>query len=240
MQNIDPANDPVLALIERYKAHIKESHLKDEIYKWELVKRFQGRPNVNAPDFEKELLEIDFKNLIYPVGIAVTKHIAKDRTEAFRIAFKKLLDDSASLEDRLRTFSQETLKIYRELVANPKLSHHQDERTMATYLAYFDSTKYAFYKDSFYRKYCQLQGLKPKKKGEKYIHYLQLLDEFIEKYIRTDEELLQLKASFIPADAFEDKNHKLFAQDILYQSLDRQAGHTKRYWRIGTSDNNGR
>ena len=185
--------DPVLDLIERYKEHARKSQLKDELYKWRLVKTFNGRPNTSAGDFTQELTSINFANLIYPVGISVIHHIVKERPEEFREAFKDLFDEKIELSERVSYFNEQTLKIYRDVDPKNTYSHHQDERTMATYLAFHDSSKYAFYKDSFYQKYCKLIGIKSEKKGKKLVHYLSLLDEFIEKLYFRGFRTLRLK-----------------------------------------------
>ncbi len=230
-------NDPIADLIVKYKKHVKEKGLHDELYKWKLLERFQGRPDVTKADFYEELKSIDFFNLIYPMGITVTHDLAKNRTEAFRECFKVLFNEEKPLAERIRYFNEETLKVYRELVPEEKFSHHQDERTIATYLTYHDPDKYTFYKDSFYQKGCKLLDIKAKPKGEKYVHYLELVEDFIREYIVGDQELLELVEPLIDSpDCFRDKNHKILAQDILYQTLDKQIGMERAYWRIGTTD----
>jgi 5-methylcytosine-specific restriction endonuclease McrBC GTP-binding regulatory subunit McrB len=230
------SNNPVPDLIKRYKEYVKESQLKDELYKWRLIKTFNGRPNTEAVDFTKEITSINFGNLIYPVGLTVIHQMATHRPEEFRNAFKYLFDEEIELSNRVAYFNQETLRIYRDIEPENKLSHHQDERTIATYLAFHDSSKYAFYKDSFYQKYCNLIGIKPEKSGKKLVHYLSLIEDFIEKYVEEDSELLALKKQFLTDDCYEDANHKIFAQDILYSTLDLQKGLGKSYWRVGTSE----
>lgn len=235
---IDKSNphDPVKDLIQRYKDHIRNSKLREELYKWRLIKTFNGRPNTNAKDFSEEIRSIDFSNMLYEMAGAVIKHVAKDSPEKLRNAFKHLFNEGIELAERITYFHEETLRIYREVDPTSTYSHHQDERTMATYLAYHDSSKYAFFKDSFYQKYCKLIGVKPRKKGEKLVHYLSLLDDFIENYILEDTELLDLKNKFLTTDCYKDGNHKILAQDILYSTLDLQKGLGRSYWRVGTSD----
>ncbi len=92
------------------------------------------------------------------MGMAVIHHLAKERQPEVRQLFVKLYDESQDLTERVKSFSKKTLKLYREL--EDKLSHHQDERSIATYLTFHDSTKYTFYKSSFYKKYCKLLGIK--------------------------------------------------------------------------------
>lgn len=230
-------NDSVAELIERYKKHISANGLKDEIYKWKLLAQFQGRPDITKPDFTEELKSINFSNLVYPVGITVINHIAKERAEPYRECFKVLFNEEKPLFERIKYFNEETLKIFRELVPEEKLSHHQDERTIATFLTYHNPEKYSFYKDSFYQKACKLFDVQVKPKGEKYVHYLELIDDFINEYISEDWELLELITPLINSpDYFQDKNHKILAQDILFQTLDHQIGFDRAYWRIGTTD----
>ncbi|PKV75289.1 McrB family protein [Pontibacter ramchanderi] len=214
-------SDPINDLIRKYKEDLRLNGLQDELYKWRLLQTYRSRPNLDAADFTAEIKSIDFANLIYGVGIGVVHHLAKDRPEEYRACFKLLFNEELPLAERLNSFNSETLKLFRELQPNPKHSHHHDERTMATLLTYYNPDKYAFYKDSFYQKYCKLLGIKPKKVGEKYLHYLELLDSFISEYVVTDSDLLSLVDTLLPTDAFKDTNRKVLAQDILYRMLDK-------------------
>lgn len=212
-------NDPVANLISDYKNRISNTQLNDEVYKWELLRQYAGRPNTDAVDFQQEIRDVDFDNLIYAMSKAVLYQLAKDKTEELRICFKKLFDESISLSERVKTFNKDTLKIYREL--GEKLSHHQDERSIATYLTFHNPKKYVFYKYQFYANYCKLIGVKPAKTNEKYTHYLKLLDQLIEKYIVPDEEFIGLVKGCIP-EYYDGTDHRLLAQDILFQMLDKK------------------
>jgi hypothetical protein len=212
-------NDPITTLIENYKRRIAETQLKDEIYKWELVNQFRGRPNPEATDFYQEIKGVKFKNLIYAMSMAVIHHLAKDKPEELRQLFIHLYDETKDLTERVKSFNKDTLKIYREL--GETLQHHQDERSIATYLTFHNSDKYTFYKSSFYKKYCKLLGIKEAKKNEKYTHYLTLVDELIEKHIAPDTELIEQVKALIP-EFYNGTNHKLLAQDILFQMLDKK------------------
>lgn len=230
--------DPIKELIEKYKRHIEMNGLDGEVYKWKLVTRYRGRPNVDAADFYQEVYDTDFSNLIYGVGKGAIRHLAADRTESYRDCMRALFNENIPLNERIKTFFDDTLKLYRELIPDERLSHHQDERTMATFLTYHNPDKYTFFKDSFYQQYCKLLGIKPKWKGEKYVHYLELVDDLITNYINDDQQLLGLAESNIPQNYFQDPNHLLLAQDILYQTLDKRLGIGRNYWRVGTKEGN--
>ena len=218
-------NDPIKTLIENYKKRITVNQLKDEVYKWELVSKYNGRPNPDASDFYQEIKNVKFSNLIYAMAMAVINNLAKNKPEEIRQLFINLFDETKDLTERVKSFNKETLKIYRGL--GETLQHHQDERSIATYLTFHNAEKYTFYKSSFYKKYCKLLGIKEAKKNEKYAHYLNLINDLIENYIIPDKELIEQVKSLIPA-YYDGSNHNILAQDILYQILDQKA--QLNYW----------
>lgn len=216
---IQKKRDPIKLLIEDYKKHIEATQLCGEVYKWELINEFKGRPNTDAVDFYQEVKSIKFKNLVYAMGIAVLNDLTEVKPEEMRVLFKNLFNENIVLSDRIISFNVDSLKIYRDL--GRTLQHHQDERSIATYLTYHNNEKYTLYKSSFYKKYCQLLGVKEAKKNEKYVHYLQLINELIENYIKQDAELISQVKNLIP-EYYDGKNHNLLAQDILYQMLEKE------------------
>lgn len=219
-QIFSKAIDARQQLIESYKQYLVETGLKDEIYKWELLGQYKGRPNLNAVDFGAEIISVDYRNLIYHNGIAVKNHLGRDRPEEYREAFKVLFDESIELKERITLFQKAVDSLYRSLF--PNLFHQHDERTIATFLTFYRPDKYIFYKSSFYGKYCKLLNLKPAQRGEKYTNYLRLANEFIKDYIEPDAELLEMVNSLIPSGVYADTHHNLLAQDILYRMLDKR------------------
>ncbi|WP_339658891.1 AAA family ATPase [Flavobacterium frigidarium] len=203
-------------LITNYKKLITVNRLKDEKYKWELLHKFQGKPNLDAPDLLNEIKSIKFGNLMYAMGIAVIHHLAKDKPEEMRLLFKKLFNESVPLKDRIKAFNVDSLQIYRSL--GETLAHHQDERTIATYLTFHNPEKYTFYKFSFYKKLCILLNEKVAVKNEKYVHYLQLINRLDKEYIRKDLELIDLVKSILP-EYYDGSSNLLLIQDILFQML---------------------
>lgn len=212
-------NDPVKIMIENYKEDLIEKGLADEIYKWEMLARYGGRPNTDDPNFGEDIRAIDYRNLVFHNGLAVRNHIVIDNSEPYRQAFIQLFDENVGLKERILDFQDKIETIYRPMVE--KLSHHHDERSIATFLTVKYPTKYVFYKSSFYTKYCKMLGVKTKKKNDKYIHYLELIDDLIGRYIQPDEELLEMIKEKLPAEVYQDENHKLLAQDILFKMLDK-------------------
>lgn len=212
-------NQAISNLITDYKEHLKNEGLKEELYKWDLVKKYKGRPHLDVEDFEKEIRSIDYGNLIYGMAYAVRNHLASATPTQYRESFRILLDENTPLPQRVTDYLDFVEKLYRGL--GETLSHHHDERTIATILTFYNPDKYIFYKSTLYSKYCKLIQVKPKtKKGEKYVHYLELMNDFIENHINKDPELLQLVNNLLPNHVYKDLNHTLLAQDILYYNLE--------------------
>jgi 5-methylcytosine-specific restriction endonuclease McrBC GTP-binding regulatory subunit McrB len=215
--------EPFQQLINDYKIHLSKRGLKQELYKWELVQEFKGRPDVIKENFEEEIREINFANLVYGVGIGVIRDLAKQKTEQYRECYISLFDGNVDLQQRIVTFNLEVGKLFKELYPDTTRSHHHDERTIASILTYYDPEKYGFYKDSFYQLLCQKIGQKPKAKNEKYCHYLSIMDDFIADYLQPDTDLLRQVKSLKSDASYSDENLRILAQDIFYVTLESQA-----------------
>ena len=158
-------DDPIKRMIENYKENLIENGLADEIYKWQMLSEYGSRPNLDAVDFGEEIKAIQYKNLIYHNGIAVRNHIAIDNSELYREAFRLLFDETTSLEIRISKFQDRILSICVSM--GIPHHHHHDERSIASFLTVKYPDKYAFYKSSFYTKYCKKLGVIPQKKKQK-------------------------------------------------------------------------
>ena len=209
-------------IIAKYKVHILENGLSEEIYKWELVEKYKGRPYITAIDFTTEIKGINFSNLVYGVGIGVIRHLAQDKPEEYLNCFEVLFDESIELTRRLLSFNEKVTALYRTLEPDIKRSAHHDERTIATILTYRYPEKYTFYKDSFYQSLCKKLGEKARQKGEKYVHYLSIVKDFIANYIKVDDELISLVNSQKSEISYDDPEFMILAQDILYSMLEKQ------------------
>lgn len=206
-----------LALIKKYKQLVVNGNEK-EIYKWQLIEKYKGRPSLDAADFGNEIASINYQNLIFHNGIAVRNHMAKEKPEEYRAAFRKLFDEGSELGKRVVEFQQDIDLIYKSM--GQTLHHHHDERSIATFLSFHSPEKYILYKNSFYTRYCTLLGVKQAKRNEKYGHYLVLAQDFIDNYVNVDKELITIKEKFLADDCYQDTKNLIFAQDILYQTLD--------------------
>lgn len=223
-------DSPILNMLSIYKDHIKKVGLNDEHYKWKLLGLHQGRPNLNATNFEQEFLEVDYSNLLYQYALNVAKHLVKTKPIEYKSCLSELFNETKPLNDRIRSFIDTADELYKSVKAVERHSHQHDERTAATFLTFYNPTKYTFYKSSFYEAYCKFIKVNTKKTGQKYNHYLGLMNELVDNYIKQDRELIGLIQSQLDTDDFHDDNLLLLAQDILYQCFDKNLIHTRNYW----------
>lgn len=207
-------------LVERYKEIKRKIGHTEEFYKYEAVQHFQQNWDINAENFAGMLKFALSKhvNLIYNISFKAINHVADNKPVETRKLFESLFDESVDLFERIKTFIDKIEKLFEEI--DPKLHGMQDERSISTYLTFKYPEKYTFYKDSFYTKFCELLGEKKARKGQKFIHYLNLIKEFKEKYIKGDKELWQLTNATLPETAWKDETLNILAQDILFVGLD--------------------
>jgi 5-methylcytosine-specific restriction protein B len=204
-------------IIRKYKNLIKSDNNVDEIYKWKLVKDFQSKWNIDAPNFPEVLKSIQFENLNYQNSSYLIRN-SSIYPEEVRSLFKRLFDENSDLKSRIGNFQADSKEIFRKYL--PDKNHSQDERAIATYLTFRYPEKYSFYKSSYYGKFLNLLGEEPKEAGEKFLHYLKIVDEIKRNYVLKDKELLELSDSTLDETCYDDKERNILMQDILYRVLD--------------------
>ena len=203
-------------LIDRYKRKLNDIGIGDEAYKWEWVQKFKGRPNLDADDFAAEVRNVLNTNLLYQISRAVLVKLAKLRADDLKNIMRELFDQSLDLQKRMDSYKNAADALYKEIRTNENPSH-QDERTTACLLSIRYPDDYPIYKEGLYKNLCRNLNIPLQPAGEKYVHYVQLVDEFVENFIRPDAELIEMVRSELPDNAYSDPNFRLLAQDILYQ-----------------------
>ena len=207
-------------LIKRYKEFKREKGHSEEFYKYIAVQHFQQNWNLDTPNFAEMLKNSISKqvNLMYNLAVSGINSVAEKEPQKTKSLFMELFDESKDMQIRLSTFQKGVDELIKSI--DPKLGGHQDERACSVYLTFRYPEKYCFYKNSYYVKYCKLIGVKGKTPGQKYIHYLDLIKEIKEKYLKGDKELWQLTNATLPETAWKDENMNILSQDVLYVGLD--------------------
>lgn len=202
----EPKLDPNEIIIEKYKHLIKDTGNRDELYKFNLIAKFQAKWDIQAPDFTEMFLSIDFENLIYhPIALTSLRNIASKDPELLKLQMKGLFDEKTDLQQRIINFSDSLNVLYQSW--NPTLKGGIDERTVSTLLTLNDPSRHTFYKWTFYNEWCKFQGKKAAKTGECYVHYLKEINELKDTYIVKDAELINLHSSYLQNSTFKDEQY---------------------------------
>lgn len=138
--------------------------------------------------------------------------LSKDQPQQLADNFTLLMNEAIPLSDRLSNFK----RAMAELCGDKFNMKANDERTASAFLACWNPNKYTFYKDEIYQNYCKYLGVPTQKAGDKYQHYMQLL-ELLVQAIQQDAELIDKFATETDGLVQSDL---LIAQNILWQMKD--------------------
>ncbi len=211
-------NELKLKLLDDYKLIIKAKGFVKEKYKWELLQKQKGHPNISAINFTEEVNQLKLNNLSYRFSLPAIKEIAESYPDELRESFIELQNVSDNLSERIISFKKDADELFSRIKEGKK--PFQDERVIAAYLTMIKPDDYTLYKDTYYQSYCKLVGIKPKSANYKYEHYLNLIKDLAYNYYPVDSELRNLEEENLGELIKADPNHMLLMQDMLYRSFD--------------------
>ncbi len=207
--------DMEMRLIQDLLKRYKEAYLSvpldhngaDELYKWQLITECEGKSELDI------IQKFKTKNIVdVPRVNQVLTALSKDQPQQLADNFALLMNEDVPLSDRLSDFKSAMA----ELCGDKFNMKANDERTASAFLACWNPNKYTFYKDEIYQNYCSYINEPAQKAGNKYPHYLQLLESLVQT-IRQDAELLD---KFTTETDGMLQSDLLIAQNILWQMKD--------------------
>ena len=143
------ASDKFSLILKKYREELP-LYWKDEMYKWEAVKQFQSKWDIDAEDFSAMFTDATSKhynllasNMYYPIGM-IQSFAAFDK-ERTREMFRVLFDESKDLTERIKYFWDESDDM-REKGDEKWYNHYQDLHAVSTYLTFMYPEKYFIYK----------------------------------------------------------------------------------------------
>ena len=201
----------ILDLLKRYKEAYLSVSLDnkgaDELYKWQLITDCVGKSELDI------IQKFKTKNIVDVARVnQVLTTLSKDQPQQLANNFALLTNEDVPLSDRLSDFKS----AMGELCGDKFNVKANDERTASAFLACWNPNKYTFYKDEIYQNYCNYINAPAQKAGNKYPHYLQLLESLVQT-IRQDAELTDKFATETDGLVQSDL---LIAQNILWQMKD--------------------
>lgn len=217
-------------LVNNYKQWLRETNNRDELYKWEATKVFQDNWDIDAPDFSAMIKKAIAKsgNLLYMLARSHVMTAAKYFPDRTREIFRKLFDESQDLKGRMTKYISAMAALQPELeaITSKPQNPNQDERTIAYFLAMRYPDRHYLYKDSYYRKTCEVLGITTAKAGEKYLHFLEIAAEIKRRYIENDAELRALHEHAKTPNCYSGDELNLILQNFLYVAVQ---------WEVGSS-----
>lgn len=188
----------------------------DELYKWELITKQSGHPNIEAFDFKKEIQELSFRNLCYPIQITAIRNLASYIEKEYKECFIALFDENTDIQKRIDHFIDQCDTLWSKITDKfpGKTSSMCDERLISCFLTFHNPEKYTFYKDSVYKVLCTYMDIQPHRPRKKLAHYYELLNLFIPSISKD----IKLQA-FIDKELKQSgcmKSVPLIVQDMLW------------------------
>lgn len=195
-------------LMENYRGPVitqgLDSSRSYELYKWKDIAFYQGKSNEEIVRY----LASNSCNFVERGHFGATlSSLLETSVEGVIQAFERLLQNKP-LEERLKDFSKAA-----KAITPAGMTSFGDERTAAAFLACADPQKYTPYTSTIYEIYCKYLGISTKAAGQKYVHFLEILDSLIpleQKDIELQEALHRETDPYFWSD-------RLNAQDILWQ-----------------------
>ena len=210
------------AVLIEYKKDFITHHWEDEKYKWEAVKLFQEKWDVNAPDFLNMFLEATDKtaNLLasrnyYPR--AMIKAFAEVEPETVRAMFINLFDETKDLAERVSKYESEAEALREKYDDGTWKQHYQNTNSISTYLWLRYPDKYYIYKFSECRAVAEELGSDfiPKRgaSAANLLGSFNLYNEICSE-LKNDKELVQMLQSALTDSCYPDPELKTLTIDV--------------------------
>ncbi|MGM9843268.1 MAG: McrB family protein [Muribaculaceae bacterium] len=179
----------------------------DELYKWQLLKSTSGKTPLEIVQATKGQNIVDNERVD-----GVFKKLLAEKSDALLKCVENLFDETKPLIDRLANYKAEM----RNICPIDWKQCANDERTAAALLTCHNPQTYTFYKDEIYKLICAYFGYKPQKAGQKYVHYLEIINYFAKN---SGSEIQSLMADKL--NDFEIKPYNLAVQTLFWCMKDK-------------------
>ena len=216
-------NNKFQDLLKVYKNELKGNRWNDEKFKWQAVKGFQDKWDIEANNFYtmlKSSLDKTF-NLLASSHYFPRKMIeefAQKEPEAVRQMFIDLFDESIDLYNRMDLFKNKSQKLLEKYWDKNK-QHFQTENTLTTYLWLRYPDKYYIYKFEEAKSLSSELSCNYNFKAGDYKNNIKnlmgLYDEICLE-LSKDMELKQIMQSKLEDDCYVDPKCKTLAIDFGY------------------------
>lgn len=200
------------SIIYDYKRLLKKTKntqfIDDEVDKWDLITLCE---NKSAIEIVEHLIKINSNLIDTPRVLPGWKEILKDNKSGFEVVLNNLLNENINIHDRLGSFNSEMENLFK-VYPNYK-NFANDERTASVILGCKYPNKYIFYKDiDVYDSLCNRLAIEKKKAGEKFEHYMSIINQ-LAGIVSEDDELQEIIKS---KTKDKKQSNLLIAQTAVY------------------------
>lgn len=210
-------------MMDRYRDYQDSTQMQYELYKWELVQRFQAgwteveRGSVGLSEF---LSKIEWSNLAYrmfPSNFRFTLSKAPIEVEQ---AVRDLFDEDKALALRVRAFKEQLASIHKGIKTKEEDQLFLAEREISTLLTYRHPEKYTFYMPKFYQLITSLLFREKHPSDSPLIDYYNIVEDFRQHVLPAYEDVIAVKNRLTAHEKYySDDAHLLLIQDIFYTTL---------------------
>lgn len=153
----------------------------EEEYKWTLLDKTEGK------DVLTIIKSLRGQNIVDNARVdGVLKSLWESKPEELTSVGNHLLDESKPIDERLAVFKDEM----RALCPSDWKTCANDERTAAAILMCKYPEKYTVYKDEVYQLLCQYFGFDNRKAGQKFSHFIEIIDKFAAEYGESIQQIM--------------------------------------------------
>lgn len=197
----------------------------EEEYKWQLLDTTDGQ---SAIDIVKSLRN---QNIVdNPRVDGVLKKLWEENPNELSLCINGLLDESKPIDERIAAFKTDM----RAICPNEWKNAANDERTAAAILTCKYPDKYTFYKDEVYQTVCQYFGINRHNTGQKFSHFIEIINTLTQKYGKEIQELMIPQIGKYNIKPLNLAVQTLFwcLKDYMINSMKREK---RNYWLVGYS-----
>lgn len=215
--------DKLLNAFQDYR-NILQSPDYDEIYKWQAIKIFQEKWDLNAADLYNmidESLDPVGKNL-WVSGKYMSKPMlllfAQKDPHKVKGMFFQLFDETKPLQSRVNIFRKQSKELTRALNDPKAINSYQDERAVLLYLSFRYPEEYYLYKYKMFKDFCELIECDyvPRTGNENNVSSFLKLAELVKRELKEYPKIIQLQKSKLTQDCYQDPNLNLLIQDVMF------------------------
>jgi MoxR-like ATPase len=232
---MNTVTEKIKEIVRQYKADFSRID-SEERFKWEAVKWFRDKWNIDAPDFVKMLtvsLE-KFQSLLagsFYFPYKMIKLFAEKEPETVKSWFIDLFNENTPVDKRAEDFQNKADKFMEDMNSSTEKNLHafQDARAISVYLSAYNPGGNFLYKNSVYNDFANKVGYQtPNYNSNRVLSDNNALMERILGVIKNDSELITLHKNRLDENCDKDENLHLLVHDIAYFGA--KTAKLTRYW----------